>query len=58
MLRAFAEVGNKMGTARRCNLAKLFFTLQSRQLRVDDLVKSNPEGFQILIRVSEPVLFH
>jgi len=58
VLRVFAEVGNEMGTARRCNLAKLFLTLQIRQPGVRELAESNPEGVQILIRVSDSLLFH
>jgi hypothetical protein len=54
----FAEVGNRMGTARRCNLARLFLTLRGRQHDLKLLVRSNPEGVQILIRVRDPVLFH
>ena len=54
-LRVFAEAGNRMGTARRCSLARLFLTLrQDLQLPVT----SHPEGVQILTRVSESVLFN
>jgi len=55
---AFAEIGNRMSTARRCNLAKFFLTLQSRQQNLEPLVMSNPEGVQILIQVSDSLLFH
>jgi len=47
-----------MGIARRYTLARLFLTLQSHQEELPPLVGSHPEGFQILTRVSEPVLFH
>jgi hypothetical protein len=57
-MQVFAEVGNRMGIARRCNLARLFLTLQNRQSGLRPLVKSNFEGVQILIRVSNSVLFY
>ena len=56
MISAIADAGNRMGTARRCNLARLFLTLHGWQGY--GLVVSNPEGVQILIRVSDSVLFH
>ncbi len=50
-LSVFAKAGNRMGTARRCNLARLFFTIRKRQDRDDTLTLRRPEGFQILSRV-------
>ena len=50
----FAKAGNRMGTARRCNFAKLLSTLGRHQTRFDSF---RPEGAQILTRVSESVLF-
>ncbi len=50
----FAKAGNRMGTARRCNLARLFSTLRRHQVRLDSF---RPEGAQILTRVSESALF-
>ena len=55
--RAFGKAGNRMGTARRYTLARLFLTLQSHQAELPPLVSAHPEAFQILTRVSEPVLF-
>ena len=52
------KTANMMGTARRCNLARLLFTLQHRQYNFSWMVKSRPEGVQILIRVSDSVLFY
>ena len=46
----FAKAGNRMGTARRCNLARLFSMLRRHQDRIDSL---RPEGAQILTRVSD-----
>ena len=48
-LSVVAKAGNRMGTARRCNLAKLLCTLRGHQNPRDF---SNPEGVQILTRVS------
>ena len=50
-------VGDRMGVTRRCHLARLFITLQRCQLGLGSLVTSNPEGVQILIRVSDSGLF-
>ena len=51
----FAKAGNRMGTARRCNLARLFFTLQQHwQVRPPDITQL--EVAQILIRVSESMI--
>jgi len=55
MLVVIARVGNRMGTARRCDLARLFLTLWIQPYTVYQLVESNPEGVQILIRVSDSV---
>ena len=55
--RVFGKAGNRMGPARRYTLARLFLTLGSHQEELPPLVASHPEGFQILTRVSEPVLF-
>jgi len=55
---AIADTGNRMGTARRCNLARLFLVLQVQPGGGYELVKSNLEGVQILIRVSDSLLFH
>ena len=55
--RVFGRAGNRMGTARRYALARLFLTLGSHEKELQPLVTSRPEGFQILTRVSEPVLF-
>jgi hypothetical protein len=57
VMRIFAKAGNRMGTARRCNLARLFLTLRLHQLWYSK-VMSHSEGIQILTRVSESVLFH
>ena len=54
-LSVFAEAGNRMGTARRCNLARLFLILRQDLQRP---VIYQPEGVQILTRVSESVLFN
>jgi hypothetical protein len=56
MMDAFAIIGNRMGEARRCNLARLFLTLRVRQTDLESSVTSNSEGVQILIRVREFVL--
>ena len=58
MTRVFAKAGNRMGTAKRCNLARLFLTLRNHQQALRVFAVSNPEGIQILTRVGEPVLFH
>ena len=53
-LSVFAKAGNRMGTARRCELARLFFTLEQ-----DPSVYSNTVYLavaQILIRVSESII--
>jgi len=52
-----AEVGNRMGATRRFHLARLFVTLQRRQIGNELLMTSNPEGVQILFRVSDSGLF-
>ena len=56
--RVFAEAGNRMGIARRYHLARFFLTLRHHQLYLWAYVVSHPEGFQIVTRVSEFVLFH
>ena len=55
--RILSKAGNRMGTARRCNLARLFLTLRSHQQTLRVFAVSNPEGIQILTRVSESVIF-
>ena len=45
-----------MGTARRCNLARLFLTLRTYQWGWKPPVTTHPEVAQILIRVSESVV--
>jgi len=53
------KAGNSMGTARRCNLARLIRTLRHHQLNWPwSPIMSQPEGIQILTRVSESVLLH
>lgn len=56
--RVFGRAGNRMGAARRCILARVFLTLRRHQQDLSPLVNSQPEGVQILTRVSEVVLFH
>ena len=56
--RVFTKASNRMGTARRCDLARLFLTLRNHQQGLRPLVNSHPEGVQIITRVSESVLFH
>lgn len=56
--RVFGRAGNRMGAARRYTLARVFLTLQKHQQDLSPLVNSQPEGVQILTRVSEFVLFH
>ena len=51
-IKILAKAGNRMGTARRCNLARFISTHQIRQSPVTD----QPDGIQILTRVSESVL--
>jgi hypothetical protein len=51
----FANAGNRMGMARRCNLARLFLSLRSHQRDLQEFVMVSPEGFQSLTRVS---LYH
>jgi len=58
IISAIADAGNRMGTARRCNLARLFLILLVWPGKMYELVVPNPEGVQILIRVSDSVLFH
>jgi len=55
-----AKAVNRMGTARRCHLARLICTFRYNQTLWSVLSDSDfqPEGIQILTRVSEPVLFH
>ena len=53
-LSVFAKAGNRMGTSRRCNLARLFFTLQ-HQWRSRWVDTTYLELTQILIRVSESI---
>ena len=54
-LSVFAKAGNRMGTARRCNLARLFFTLQQHwQWELSNTIYI--ELAQILIRVSESII--
>ena len=55
--RVFGRAGNRMGTAKRYTLARLFLTLGNHQENLLPLATSRPEGFQILTRVSEPILF-
>ena len=55
--RVFGKAGNRMGTARRYALARLFLTLGSHEENLPSLVASHPEWFQMLTKVSEPVLF-
>jgi len=57
MVRLVAMAGNRMGTARRCNVARLFLILR-REYALSRLLKSNMEGIRILTRVSESVPFH
>jgi hypothetical protein len=56
--RVFSKATNRMGVARRCAVARLFLTLQRHQPDLSLLVNSQPEGVQILTRVSEFVLFN
>jgi len=53
-----AKAGNRMGTARRCNLARLICTLRHQNKHWWSPIMSQPEGIQILTRVSDSVLFH
>ena len=53
-LSVFVKAGNRMGTARRCNLARLFFTFQQDQWSYSDA--THLEVAQILIRVSESII--
>ena len=57
MVCVLAKAGNRMGTSRRCNLAKLFLTLRKHQEGLQPLVMSHPEGVQMVTRVSESMLF-
>ena len=52
----FTKAGNRMGTARRCNLARLFLTLQRHQLGWGLLANTHVEVAQILIRVSDSII--
>jgi len=51
--RVFGKAANRMGTARRCTIARLFLTLQKHQSDLSPLVNSQPEGVQMLTWVSE-----
>jgi len=51
-IKILAKAGNRMGTARRCNLARLICTHQVGW----SSVLAQPDGIQILTRVSESVL--
>jgi len=53
-IKLLAKAGNRMGTARRCNLARFISTHQIRWSSVTE----QPDGIQILTRVSESVLSH
>jgi len=53
-MKILAKAGNRMGTARRCNLARFIGTYRSGYSSVMD----QPDGIQILTRVSESVLSH
>ena len=55
-LSVFAKVGNRMGTARRCNLARLLFTLQKHQWFMAISGTAHLEVAQILIRVSASII--
>ena len=55
-LSVFAKAGNRMGTARRCNLARLFFTLRKHQRDWELSVATHLEVAQTLIRVSESII--
>jgi len=57
VLGVLINASNKMGTARRCNLARLFLTLRKHQLDMRPLVVSRPEGVHIFTRVDD-VLEH
>jgi hypothetical protein len=57
-LNFFVMTRHRMGTARLCNLARLFLTLRERQRNIESLVAAHPEVIQILIRVSDPVPLH
>ena len=54
-LSVFAKAGNRMGTARRCNLARLFLTLE-KHWRLGESVTAHREMAQIFIRVSESII--
>ena len=53
-LSVFAKAGNRMGTARRCNLARLFFTFQHNPWNYSDTI--HLEVAHILIRVSQSII--
>ena len=55
--RIIAKAINRMGAARRCNLVRLFLTLQRHQVWQSWLLYHH-DGIQILTRVSESILFH
>jgi len=56
--RIFAKAGNRMGTARRYNLAILFLTLRRHEQLLYSRMDRNSKGIQILTWVSESVPFH
>ena len=51
------KVGNRIGTVRRYNLARLLLTLQRHQDGLHSLVVSHPEGTGIAIRMSDDFFF-
>ena len=55
-LSVFAKAGNRMGIARRCNLARLFLTLRKCQWKWGVSVTPNSEVAQILFRVSNSII--
>ena len=55
-LSVFAKAGNRMGTPRRCNLARLFFTLQRYQWGSLLSDTTHLEVAEILIRVRESII--
>jgi len=57
-VRILAKACTRMGTARRCNVARLFLTLQHYEHNLGHSMVYHPEGVQIVTRVSESVLFH
>ena len=55
-LSVFVKAGNRMGTARRCNLARLFFIFKKHQWNWDVGNTTYLEVAQILIRVRESII--